>query len=217
MTYARRKPDRTCDDCGKPISRYTKSGVCNACGNRRRSADPAFCAKRAAGIRAKAAEPAHRAKMAEVARRNITKALANPETMARFRERGKVLARTALRTPEAIAKMEACREENGRKIHETRMAWCPKEYRAHYRYLTISRRVPAADARAQIERQIHEDAIARIAVTHASIAADYLRRLAPVYRKGDGWQLGTVTLTPAQLVDRALRRGWQPEDWSIAA
>lgn len=208
----RRKPDRDCIDCAKPISRYTKSGLCAGCKNRRNGRDPEFQRRRAEGIRRKFAEdPAHREKMRKLALRACQKAMCDPEYVARLRERGKILVRTVLCTPEALAKLAAVRGDNGRKASETRLGWCPPEWRARYKQLTISRRMLAADARAHVEREVERARLARAAATGISDAIRFLRRFAPVIAREDGYLYGTTVLSAEQIIERAEFRGWQPE------
>lgn len=213
----RRKPvaPKLCGGCSAQLGPKNKSGLCRSCLTRRNNADPATQARRIAALREAAKDPVTRSIRAE----RLRSYCSDPVVQAKRREIGKRLyavtlgsekGRAAAYAPEVIAR-------RGKTLTANRLAWCPPEYRDAYKLLNQHKGVPAAEARKIILARAREDKCARIAASHASIAADYLRRLAPVYRKGDGWQLGTVTLTPAQLVDRAMRRSWQPEDWSIAA
>jgi hypothetical protein len=49
------------------------------------------------------------------------------------------------------------RQRAGRRVTETRLAWCPRELRAEYRRLVTSNRLPAAVAREMILDQHEKD------------------------------------------------------------
>ena len=58
--------------------------------------------------------------------------------------------------------------------------------------------------------------------SRAGLAADYLRRDAPVYRcrplgaadaNGSHWRYGRVVLSDAELIERAERKGWSADAW----
>lgn len=154
-------PGGNCSDCGTALSlksrteRRPRTGFCAPCILRRNNADPAFAASRAAAIRRKFEEPEHLAKMQRIARRNGQIAATNPEHRARLAAMGR--ESIARFSPEARAKLAAQRGEIGRKIHEMKMAWCPPEYRAAYKRLTISKRIHASEARWMILQQIADD------------------------------------------------------------
>lgn len=138
---------RHCRHCSKQIGERSKTGLCNPCFNRDRNADPEFMAARKAAIQRKFQDPAHREKMRKAMLRTVAKMNEDPAYRARLVERGKHLAATALRSPQSLAKIASLRAENGRKRSETVMAWCPPKYRDEYRFLTVSKRMKAADAR----------------------------------------------------------------------
>ena len=59
-------------------------------------------------------------------------------------------------------------------------------------------------------------------MTRAGMAAEYLRRFGPVKRanargvydpKGDYWWRGSSLLTADEIIERALRNGWNPDAW----
>lgn len=63
-------------------------------------------------------------------------------------------------------------------------------------------------------------------MSRAGLAADYLRRFGPVFRcdqhgkpseKGTHWARGRYVLTDAEIIDRAVRNGWQPDAWRAVA
>lgn len=93
------------------------------------------------------ADPARRARAAKVLHRNLLNAMEDPEFRQRLVERGKRLRWTALETPQAKANLAAVRAENGRKRTETVLAWCPPEHRDHYFHLSVTKRMPAAEAK----------------------------------------------------------------------
>lgn len=202
---ARRRPIPTCSDCGVPITRSSR-GRCRPCSAEVLNSDKAFHARRIEGIRRKFEDPEHRAKMAAVARRVGQKAAVDPDHRAWLIEHGRRQVKR-LWTPEARARFLAGRPAAGRKISETRMGWCPPEYRDEYRRLCRSKRLNAADARAIIEQKIaNQDALGDV-----DSALDYLRRFAPVAKLENGFRYGNAILTPAEVVSRARVRGWQPE------
>lgn len=62
--------------------------------------------------------------------------------------------------------------------------------------------------------------------SRAGLAADYLRRDAPVYRcrplgaadaNGSHWRYGRVVLSDAELIERAERKGWSADAWKRVA
>lgn len=140
-----------CVDCDKPITANTKTGRCIPCANRFIGATEAFQQARAEGIRRKFRDdPAHIAKMRRVAAANGKRAMLDPARVEQLREHGRKMRATHLSTPAALAARLAVAKDVGRKITETRLGWCPPEYRAEYRRLTLSKRFLAADAKAMI-------------------------------------------------------------------
>jgi hypothetical protein len=121
--------------------------------------DPAFNAKRLAGLRAYHDTPeAKRTLAASLARfrANMTE-----EQRERLREHGRWLAREVL-TPEVLARSRSpeARAKGGAKYTENRLGWCPPEMRDEYRHLMRSKRYSAAEARAIIEASIPTPAAA---------------------------------------------------------
>jgi hypothetical protein len=143
-----------CLDCGEGLGPKNKSGRCRPCGNTFRNADPEFRRKRAEGIRRRFADPLHRKKMKFVIGENARKARQNPLYMSALRRRGYQLAATYLNDPEIRARNIAAIKAAGPKMSDTKLAWCPREWRDEYRRLTIRKRVPTAEARAMILDQI---------------------------------------------------------------
>ncbi len=63
-------------------------------------------------------------------------------------------------------------------------------------------------------------------MSEAGRAADYLRRFGPVVRcdergryneNGTHWRRNSTVLTPAEIIERAERNGWQAREWSKVA
>lgn len=216
---ARRAAIRACSSCGKaPLSRKNKTGYCILCLLDKRNADPVFQASRAEAIRNKfKTDPAHREKMRRIARRNSQKAAADPDYRAKLVERGRLLAATALRTPEALEKLRAVRAEAGRRGHETKMSWCPPEYRAEYKKLTVGRNIRAPKARAMILARIEAEKLAAVAATGLTSAVEFLQKFTWVRREGDQWRYGNAVLTDEQIIERAQQKGWQPFEFRRAA
>jgi hypothetical protein len=215
ISVGARPKARTCEACEKPISRHSKSGYCIPCSNKVRATTPEWREKHKAGIVRKFEDPAHKAKMQAVARRNGQKAAADPEHLTKLRERGYWLIANRLHTPEGKAASLAARARAGKAISEARLGWCPPEHRDHYRWLMRSKRMLAADAKAKIMALIDEQVLVKIASTHTSEAADYLRKYTMVKRLPDGtFQYGVTILTPAQIIERAQLRGWKPDRWA---
>lgn len=62
--------------------------------------------------------------------------------------------------------------------------------------------------------------------SRAGQAADYLRRFGPVVRcdstgmysdRGTHWRRGSVVLGPDEVIERAMRNGWNPDAWRQVA
>jgi hypothetical protein len=145
---------RTCSDCPSPITAQSRTGRCRRCAASIIARSPEHIAKRSASYtRRLLTDPAFRAKKArEIHARNMA-ARRDPEKAARL------LAvihknREGLATPQAKAKWLAGRAAAGRKRHETVMAWCPPEYRAEYRFLRLTKKLLAREAKAVILAQL---------------------------------------------------------------
>lgn len=209
---ARRIERRTeCIECGGRITRQSKTGRCRVCASIHVNKTDELKLKRAEGIRRKFQDPEHRAKMAKVAIRNGQKGAADPEHHAWLVRRGYELTKI-LQSPEVRARNQSpeCRARAGRSVSETRMAWCPKEYWEDYRFLVRSKRMLAADARRMIEQKIAD----RQALKDIDEALYFLRKFAPVAKLEDGFRYGNAILSPAEVIERAKTRGWQPDRWA---
>lgn len=134
-----------CKTCGKPLWKGNKYGHCKAhispearanmtAGLRRKmQSDPEYMQRVIALARANVARPDHRQKLTEAAKRS-----------GAWR---KALAAT---TPESY-QLAATRAA------ETKLAWCPREYRAEYRRLKDTKRMRAHEAKAIILAQHEKD------------------------------------------------------------
>uniref|UniRef100_UPI0035CA7182 hypothetical protein n=1 Tax=uncultured Sphingomonas sp. TaxID=158754 RepID=UPI0035CA7182 len=81
-------------------------------------------------------------------------------------------------------------------------------------------RAPLPAGRLKMDRDNRRD------MSRAGLAADFLRRLGPVFRckpdgtpseKGTHWRRGRYVLSAAEVIDRAERNGWQPDAWRTVA
>lgn len=78
------------------------------------------------------------------------------------------------------------------------------------------RRLVITSGRLKMDRDNRRD------MSRAGLAADYLRRFSSVFRcdaqgkpseKGTHWARGRHALTGDEIIDRAMRLGWQPDAW----
>ncbi|WP_419808367.1 hypothetical protein [Sphingomonas sp.] len=147
---------RTCLDCSTTITRHGKSGCCRPCAARRTHADPAFRARLEAASRAAKRSPASRARASEAALRTEAERRGDPAWHAYKVASGRRLRAEYDASPEAQLRNSAMRAAAGRKISDTRHAWCPIEYRPAYRAIR-DKDVPAAEARRMVEELILAD------------------------------------------------------------
>lgn len=187
--WVKPREDRFCG-CGTKLGRANRSGLCKVCVCVRNHTDPSLSAKRLAATLESNADPEARRRRAKACR----EACNRPEEIERRRRLGR---RTHYRTihgpkmsnaftPEAIAKRKVSRRA------------------------TMAR---TAEAREAARRST--DALVRF---NQHDAAEYLRRRAPTYRCDDRgraggnthWRHGMAVLAPAELIERALARGWSP-------
>lgn len=102
----------------------------------------------------------------------------------------------------AVGRDPDVRRRAAKSHSERRLGWCPPDLRPKYRTLLYRTGVGAAEARRRVTLEAGKRRL--------DDAIFYLRRLAPVVKREDGWQYGTVVLTAEQIVERAMFRGWQP-------
>lgn len=205
-----------CRDCTSPVSGKSKSGRCRPCARIHLNSDPAIKAKRAAAIKAAHAKPETKARTSAAQKEAVRR---NPHLREVRRQNAiknlhKTLqsehARAAALDPDVIRR-------RAQSLSRTLLARAgvPMEYREYYLSLLrtgkgFGRGVPKERAVPIVLAKAHDDRINAIAAKGLEGAIFHLRRLAPVTPKGDGYQYGTVFLTPGQLVERAMQKGWQP-------
>jgi hypothetical protein len=143
---------RTCADCSVALGRANQSGRCRRCLILNLAKDPAFQARRQAGIRrAFQANPERREEYAARAR-----AIHKLPQAIEARRRGAIERRIWERGNAAQGPAGSpARVRAGKKGSAAKLAWCPPHLREHYRYLVYSQHVKAAEARALILEQ-HE-------------------------------------------------------------
>ena len=142
-----------CKVCGKSLWRGNQTGHCRSHVHpevrarqteslrRKIQSDPVYLDKIRAQARANSSRPVHMEKLHEGSRR----------------VKPWIKARAAL-TPESYIKA-------GRRSADTKLAWCPPEYRDEYHNLTNAKRFKAAEAKAMILEQ------------HAKDMAEFRRKL----------------------------------------
>lgn len=151
----------TCSGCQRGISTQSKTGRCRSCVARHINSDPEIRARAAAGRAAFAAKPGVREqRIANLAAHRLSM---SEEEKARRRARGRFVYETVLNTPEnrARANDPEVRRLSGRKRTETLLGWCPPHLRAMYRTLTITKRLPAAEAREIVLKEAAREERAR--------------------------------------------------------
>lgn len=149
---------RTCSLCGARITRMSRSGLCRPHANARMHADPAYRARRAAGLAAHFAKPGIReawGKHLQAGLRAYRETMTD-EQRQRASDHGRRLIRDYLSQPEIIARAlspEARRKAVAAYV-ETVMGWCPIPLRLEYSDLVYRKGYSAAEAREIIEQQI---------------------------------------------------------------
>jgi hypothetical protein len=167
-----------CADCKavRRTKRRPRGERCRACIARalHRRRTPESYARAAEKLRLRLSCPVEHAKHCERVRAGTRAALQRPDMMAQRRELGRRVGKSgtghqrfAAGSPERVAA--------GKAQSRTKMAWCPLEYRAAYRDMVDSKRLPAAEAREAIEAQMATDA-ARYARTGELQAAQLTGR-----------------------------------------
>lgn len=203
-----RKP---CNDCGALTSAQNTSGYCSRCCTLRFNSDPEHIKLRAAGIRRKMeTDPVYRAQQIRNGRRLGQKSALDPELRARRVEHGKRVYRELLCRPDVVARRAATLKAQGPRISERWMSWCPEKYRELHRHNVRKLKMTLAESKAIILPMVANDE----ALKHVDSALEFLRRLAPVAKLENGYRYGNAVLTPAEVIDRAKLRGWQPERWA---
>jgi hypothetical protein len=184
--------------CGNPTS-DPRFKSCRRCTVARLNSDPEIKARRRAGLKRYAAE--HRDKHLERARRAGQTKRNNPELIAHLRERMREVCKFSV-TPEALARRDNV--QRGRALSNTRLAWCPPEYRDLHRRNINSRHMTSAQSRMMIER------IVATKNNWLDSAIHWLRRIAPIKSEGSGYRYGRTLLSADEVIERAKRKGWKP-------
>lgn len=150
---------RICSDCAKPIRNENTSGRCKVCATIYNNRLPDSIEKRRVGWAKRLANPRHYADLCRVAKQNSRKAMADPAKRAAAAERARLIWQQYLNTPEMREYVNSpeVRSRAGRSLSETRMAWCPPEYRSAYYDIRRKVQCSAADARQIILDQIKSD------------------------------------------------------------
>ncbi len=141
-----------CAGCEKPINDKSTSGKCRTCFNLVLNADPENRRKIAEGVRRFARENPE--SMREQARRAGQAKRNNPETLAKLRERMRLIQPLSY-TPEAMARRDM--KARGQKTREFRLAWCPVEYRDQYSSLVNQKGLRKPEAQAMILAHVAAD------------------------------------------------------------
>lgn len=147
----RRVPAHYCA-CGAITSR--RANRCRPCGMARLNGDPQIKAKRIAGVKRAANDPATKADRVERARRANATKRKNPAYMAFLRHQIRRIQPLSC-TPEALTRRDHVKR--GQTLSDTRLPWCPREYRALHRWHIYTKRMTSAQSREIIEAKIRED------------------------------------------------------------
>lgn len=150
---SRRTSERSCP-CGAPITSQSKTGRCRPCANRAMHADPAYQAKRLAGLARHFDKPG--ARRAAGDRLRDFRATMSEAEQERRREHGRWLVREYLSRAEIRAK--ALSPEGRAKAVtgnlRAKLGWLPVELRPLYDHLIRSKKLTAGEARAVIEADL---------------------------------------------------------------
>jgi hypothetical protein len=143
----------TCSACPSPIGPKNRSGLCRSCVARRMTQDPEINARRAVSHLAACRSPEWRQRSSKRLKAFFE---GNETARQERRERGirdyhKTIgsekARSANQVPEVVA-----RRSNAAR--ETRLGWCPVEYRQDYLDLLRKKHIKAIDAKRMILAEI---------------------------------------------------------------
>lgn len=139
--------------CGTAIS--NRAAQCRPCFYAKQRADTERGKKIGAALKARLNDPANRIRHREAARRAGRTKAANPEFVAKARQIMLERVQPLSMTPENLAKRDYAL--TGRLSGESKMAWCPPEYRDEYRYLVHTKKLAGAEARAMVLAQAKAD------------------------------------------------------------
>jgi len=222
--YLAKKP---CPDCAAPIG--IKASACRSCTTRRRYADPTYSERvrqRVIAAKAKALAPMP-ADFPVMAQQKINIELeqhyaVSKHVVARWRaECGAPHPKRPLR-PAPAHFASAARQHSVAKL-ETLFGVGPVVVRRWLKETGVTRR-PLAIARVNYKPA---PVIKHVESSLAGRAVDEcLQRFGPVYRctptgrpdkDGSHWNRGGRILTDDEVIDRARRNGWSPDDWERIA
>jgi hypothetical protein len=213
LEYEARKTAK-CKDCGAPVNPGRKTGRCRPCVARFLARDPATRAKTAVSMSRVWSDPAYKDRLSrKISAAQIASMAENQKLMRARRELGRKLALTG----KGLAAQRADPNYPRRlaeAISDSKLSWCPREYRDHYRFLLRQKRFCAATAKEMILAKVEQDRRAAIAATSLNDAIHFLRRFAPIATRQDGYLYGTVILSAEELIARAEQKGWQPDRWA---
>lgn len=194
--------------CGTPISNNSASGKCRPCfmAHLHATTDPA---KRGETYRRKLREdPEARRRHCEAARKGARTKSKNLPMMERLSRNMRDNIRPLSQTPEALARRDPI--ARGRAVRAAKLAWCPEEFWDEYQRLHKSGRMTGAEARVFILAKSADIAAARSG--HVDDAIRWLNRIAPCRKLDSGLiRYGMGELRPAEVIDRAKLKGWEPE------
>lgn len=151
---------RTCSesDCAAPITHQAKTGRCRPCANRRMHADPAYQARRLAGLARFFDQPGAREERGRILGDGLRawRASMTADQKRRASQHGRWLVAQYLSRPDirARALSATARAKAVAGYIQTRMGWCPVALRQQYYDLVVRKRIPAAEARRIIEAEI---------------------------------------------------------------
>lgn len=148
---------RTCGDCGKVLSKQNKVGYCQIHASKRLWDRPGMREAHKAGLRRAWADPRYRAANRRALREISRKCHQDEAFLQRKRERWWAHYHNVLNTPEVRARNAKAVAAAAGKMTETKMAWCPPEYRDWYRHMNRTKRIPKADCMKIIADQVLAD------------------------------------------------------------
>lgn len=216
LDASRCDPARKCDGCGTGVSSRNTSGLCRRC-SLVKTRSPEVRARAVATFRQVMSDPVRRAKMGKAVSEARRRRMAtDPAFAAQCREAGR---RLGLSGVGLAAKTPETHKRAGQSVSNRRLSWCPPEYRDEYRRL-LKNGMKKAEAKPLILEKARNRELERLASLHASDAAHFLSRHAPVVRCFDGgkidhrgpyWRMGNIyPLTGPEIVERAMNKGWLP-------
>jgi hypothetical protein len=197
------------DDCGKVLDhRQNKTGYCKVHANQMRKGDPAFKARMREVLIERNRDPEYRAKLSQACKRSRQKLMADPAFAERLSEIGRKQWETVLMRPDVRERNRAS-PTRAEQASKSKLPWLPREYHAEYRRMVDVLKIKSWDARKIIEAKVADDQALRSG--QLGDALFWLRRLGPVTQLDDGrYRIGSAVLTPGELWQRAIVKGWQP-------